>query len=430
MLGRKSVKFALFLLVLSVFVLPSAVSWWNSDWQYRTQVNVTENSGQDLENFTVKIETDTSNLVSDGKLQTSCQDIRFTGTEDQQLIDHWIESGCGTSETVIWVEIPMLNASEDEQIFMYYGNPEASQGSDGGNTFQVFDGFEDGTVSSQWTDLNSGDSVSESGGRLEVTKGNIYSSSKVVKQPGTIVEARLKYTSSIDGDHSGLMIADSGSMSGSNSNSNTNVLFITDDSSNTISMWSGDGQTTSYNICSGLSVFTANVGEDYIYGIEDTGSEVRTTLDYSEGRSCSGDLTSTYSDFVIGLGHFNLDSDPDTTSVSYDWVRTRQSLDNRPSVTVGATEEGDICDRRGIKGECIVNSSKDIGNQEISIESVFESEVTASFSSDSAVLNISNTSFISGIWRGGLELSANRLVLRSGASFDPEGKTILLKTTG
>jgi len=125
-----------------------------------------------------------------------------------------------------------------------------------------------------------------------------------------------------------------------------------------------------------------------------------------------------------------LDSDPDTTSVSYEWVRTRKSLDNRPSVTVGTTEEGDICDRRGIKGECIVNSSKDIGNQEISIESVFESEVTASFSSDSAVLNISNTSFISGIWRGGLELSANRLLLRSGASFDPEGKTILLKTTG
>lgn len=419
---------AVLMLCLMIF-LPLSVSWWNADWDYRNEVNITENSGQDLINHQTRIEMNTSELVSRGDLQASCEDLRFIDSDDSDSLDYWLESGCGTESTTVWVEVPELSANEEKRIYAYYGNDQASSGTDGNSTFMVFDDFTGDTISEQWTDINSGTSLSQSEGRLEITKGNVHSANKDVVQPETVVEARLKYASSIDGDDSGLMIADSGSMSGSNSNGNANVLFISDDSSGTVSTWSGDGETTSYNICSGVNVFTASQGENYIYGIKDTGSQVMTSLNYDEKVSCSGDLTSQHTDFVIGLGDFSLDSESSTTSVSYDWVRTRKHVSTQPSVEVGSEKSRGLCDSRGPENECILNSSRQISQNTFTVDSVFQAgtEAYLNASEGNSMLNITNSSSISGLWEGGIEFEADKLVLTSGARFRPQDERINLR---
>ncbi|WP_414837745.1 DUF2341 domain-containing protein [Candidatus Nanosalina sp. VS9-1] len=419
---------AIFALVAVLMLsVPVSAAWWDSSWDYRKNITVTETSGQDLSNHQIKLELNTSEMISSGNMRASCQDLRFAGNNDTSM-DYWIESGCNTESTTVWVELPELKAGAEKTIYAYYGNPEASPGSNGKATFPVFDGFNDGTLSDQWTDYNSGDALTESNGRLEITTGNVHSATEEVSQPGTVVEARLKYTSSISGDHSGLMIADSGTMSGSNSNGNANVLFITDETSGQVSTWTGNGDTTSYNICSGVSTFTATTGENYIYSITDTGSQVQTALNYDNRVSCTGDLTSQHSNFVIGLGHFSLDSDPTTTDTSYDWVRTRNYVASKPQIEIGSEASVDICDARGPVNECIINSSRDISGEDFTFNSIFIARESADISSTEAsgAINVDNRSTISGLWRGSINLSSRELVLTSGAYFRPEDGRISL----
>jgi hypothetical protein len=123
--------------------------WLDTSWLYRKPITITENSGTTLTGYQVYISIDTSSLISGGKMQGDCDDIRF-GDESRNELDYWIESGCNTSSTKIWVETDTLTASSNTTIFMYYGNSGASAASNGEDTFEFFDDFEDGTVN-KWT---------------------------------------------------------------------------------------------------------------------------------------------------------------------------------------------------------------------------------------------------------------------------------------
>lgn len=413
-------------LILVCYISLTA-AWWNPDYSYRKPVNLTEQASQDLVNHQVRVNLDTSSLISNGKMRSDCGDLRFVNSSDTGKLDYWIESGCDTGSTTVWIEVPDLPAGDEKQIYLYYGNSDASSESDGKATFPVFDGFNDGSLSGQWTDYTSGDSLTESGGRLEITDGNIHSASEEVSQPGSVVEARLKYTSSIDGDHSGIMIADSGSMSGGNSNGNANILLISDDTSGTVSTWSGTGKTTSYDICSGVTAFTASQGENYIYSITDTGSGIKSFIDYQEKLSCTGDLTSLHSNFVIGLGHFSLSSNPSTTDTSYDWVRTRSYVSNPPSVEIGSETRSSICTSRGPENECIIDENRNVSGRDFDIETVLDVRKNALIESRSSEsrITVSNRSLLSGTWMGSFNISSTQLTIESGAEFRPEERIIL-----
>jgi len=116
------------LLLLTLINVPytsvHAQPWWNFNWQYRIPITVT--SQYDLYNYQLLIEVDTESLISDGKMNNDCSDIRFvddTGTE----LDYWIEpQTINTPNTRIWVKIPHITESGEITIYMYYGNPSAS----------------------------------------------------------------------------------------------------------------------------------------------------------------------------------------------------------------------------------------------------------------------------------------------------------------
>lgn len=94
---------------------------------YKKIVTIT-NAGGVQSNYDLNLIIDTATLVSQGKLQSDCDDLRFRDSGSNRL-DYWLESGCNSSTTSVWVRLPTLNGSGNTLIDMYYGTPGASAGS-------------------------------------------------------------------------------------------------------------------------------------------------------------------------------------------------------------------------------------------------------------------------------------------------------------
>jgi hypothetical protein len=71
-------------------------------------------------------------------MQVNCGDIRFLDSNDTNL-SYWIESGCNTSNTLIWVKVPSIPANSQIVIRMTYkgANAGMTTGSSLSNTIPV-----------------------------------------------------------------------------------------------------------------------------------------------------------------------------------------------------------------------------------------------------------------------------------------------------
>ena len=116
--------------------------WWNSSWQHRRSITIdnTQNSN-DLTDYQVLVTIDTASLISAGKMRSDCGDIRFTDSDDLTQLNYWIESGCNSDNTKIWVKVPFIPANSNKTIYIYYGNPNATSMSNIQNTFYFADDF-------------------------------------------------------------------------------------------------------------------------------------------------------------------------------------------------------------------------------------------------------------------------------------------------
>jgi hypothetical protein len=82
-----------------------------------------------------------SNGITTGQMQGSCQDLRFTNTQGK-LLPYYIDSGCATSSTYIWLLVDLVPKNTTTMVlYMYYGNPTAAAGSDA-NTFRLYNNLE------------------------------------------------------------------------------------------------------------------------------------------------------------------------------------------------------------------------------------------------------------------------------------------------
>ena len=181
-----ALRILIFILIVAIAVPVSlwysskkaSAAWWNEDWAYRKAVTITNSTGSDLSDFQVSVTEDTATLITDGKMQNTCADIRFTNRNGQQL-DYWIEEnnpGCNDASTKIWVKAPNVYSGTDATtIYMYYGNPQASATQNGDETFEFFDDFNDGAIDpDKWTMSNQGEggSYTETNGQLQLTSTN------------------------------------------------------------------------------------------------------------------------------------------------------------------------------------------------------------------------------------------------------------------
>lgn len=102
------------------------------NWLYRRSLTVPNLEGT-LMNKEIQIEIDTASLISAGKLQNDCDDLRFVDSDGTTYLSYWIESGCNTTSTNIRIIIPNL-LKDGKTIYMYYGNDTAINAEDQSHT--------------------------------------------------------------------------------------------------------------------------------------------------------------------------------------------------------------------------------------------------------------------------------------------------------
>lgn len=106
-----------------------------------------------------------------GNVQTDFDDIRFTDSTNTTNYDYWIEEKVDSDYAKIWIEIPSIPQNDHTLVYLHHNNVGASAGSNGPNTFQLFDNFDDNSLDGTiWKTGNSGGvgSVTETNQRLEI----------------------------------------------------------------------------------------------------------------------------------------------------------------------------------------------------------------------------------------------------------------------
>ena len=110
-------------------------NWFNFTWQFRWEINVTENTGSELTEYQILLkDVNTSRAVNEFGGQSDCGDFRFTNATGH-LIPHSILpatrglkegqikqlGGCNAFDTQIWIQTDRLTASETSTFYFYFG---------------------------------------------------------------------------------------------------------------------------------------------------------------------------------------------------------------------------------------------------------------------------------------------------------------------
>jgi hypothetical protein len=107
----------------------------NTQYVRTITIDNTANSNS-LSEYQILIDgLDTASLISAGKMQADCDDIRFTNANGDSLSYSLVGGTCNTSDTEIWVKVDAIAGSSTTTIKMYYGSSSASAGSSEANTF-------------------------------------------------------------------------------------------------------------------------------------------------------------------------------------------------------------------------------------------------------------------------------------------------------
>ena len=135
---RKVLIFASVAICLLFLTSVASASWWNVNWKYRREVAITNVNGT-LTDYQILVELNSTNF-NFSHAQENGSDIRFVASDDETLLNYWIEVWNSTNQSAkIWVNVSEI--TEGTKIFMYYGNENASDASDVNATFiRVIDG--------------------------------------------------------------------------------------------------------------------------------------------------------------------------------------------------------------------------------------------------------------------------------------------------
>ena len=127
-----------------------------ADFAYSVPITV-EHMGASLENYALPINFDTSSLISAGKMSADCSDLQIVD-EIGQPQDHFLESGCNSPNTLLWVSITLDTGGggnlESLVLYLHYGSLIASSQSSGEDTFLFYDNFDDGDPLQVWTEFS------------------------------------------------------------------------------------------------------------------------------------------------------------------------------------------------------------------------------------------------------------------------------------
>ncbi|MEM4484211.1 MAG: CCXG family PEP-CTERM protein, partial [Candidatus Methanomethylicia archaeon] len=314
-------------------------------WQYRISITInnTQNSNT-LIDYQILVTINTQNLISQGKMRNDCGDIRFTDSDEITLLNYWIEDGCNTTNTKIWVKVPDIPANSNKIIYLYYGNPEATSMSNGDLVFEFFDDFLGTSLNTnKWIAYSNDYTISN--GILRINKGGIERTTAFPFniQDGYIVETKVRHHEYLLYGKSGVLPSIGSSPYTAKNNDNADatiiyvrgcVLFIF---CNTY-YYIGDGSTNSFNVADGEGIDEVTENNAwYITGISVNGGvirfwyngEVKTTI---TGVNWAKNLK------YVKLGSYLRNANYEIQDTSYDWIRIRKYTPLEPTISLGNEE--------------------------------------------------------------------------------------------
>ena len=95
--------------------------------------------------------------------------------------------------------------------------------------------------------------------------------------------------------------------------------------------------------------------------------------------------------------------------------------------TIGDIKK-DFCNYRSNFNECIMNETNQLSSQQYNISSILKARRNAVFKAFNgpATINIDNSTQISGIWKGAINIETRSPRLKAGAEFRPQGERIII----
>jgi len=177
---------------------------WLSGWSYRRTVFVDNSfSSTALTDFQITIRLNTAFLIFKGKMRSDCGDIRVTDSNGN-LLPVWIDPDTkGLWNTKVYVKVPSIPANSVVTLYLFYGNPDATDVSDPASVFDFFDDFSGTTLdetkwtAARWTGTGAW-SVTVGNGYVEINSGSSTRAGIVSKTAFAlpfIVEGKLAYVS-------------------------------------------------------------------------------------------------------------------------------------------------------------------------------------------------------------------------------------------
>lgn len=157
---------------LNILFVPKAqAAWYDDSWTYRKAITVTvTTNASDITNLQTLLTVD-ANALGSSKLQTNCQDLRFTNANGK-LLDYYIDTCTNsTAASKVWVMLDLVPKNTTTYtVYMYYGNPTAAAATNAGKFDNVvglkgYWSMNDGGASATATDS----SISANNGTLSAT---------------------------------------------------------------------------------------------------------------------------------------------------------------------------------------------------------------------------------------------------------------------
>jgi len=102
--------------------------WWDSLWTKRERLSFNNiDQGEDLIDFPVLVRLDPGR-IDYSQASAQREDLRFVDA-DGSLLAYEIESWNVGGTSIVWVQVPRIDAySDSDYIWLYYGNPAAAEG--------------------------------------------------------------------------------------------------------------------------------------------------------------------------------------------------------------------------------------------------------------------------------------------------------------
>jgi len=305
--------------------VPAGSSWFDpSEWQYKRQITVTEQSGKDLTDYQILIELNSTNFDFSHANEDG-SDIRFY--DGSNLYPYWIEKwDSSNQEAKIWVKVPSIPASSSTSFYMYYGNPNAASASNGEDTFEFFDDFDGTEIDTNKWDIYGNPSLSNS----EI----IFSKGLSVPQDGIKTKIDFEATEQYlyesralpKGAGTGIVVIDNDWVGSVNQQNfvywavigDNNLHAQTRQEGNTTDVYSQIPDTTNY----------------HTYSFWWKQDEVKFFIDYETKGISSSNIPIISLPVRINTWRSNGTND----ELYVDWFRIRKYTDPEPNVSIGSEE--------------------------------------------------------------------------------------------